>query len=136
MHLKDQVTPQREDFFAFANDYPADTPVVMINILKFKDKSGKGEESGREAYGRYSKNVAPLLAKVGGKVLWAGNVNQTVIGDTADQPDTVLIVQYPSKQAFISMSTSNEYRAISEDREIALEYGGLLASSTINPAVE
>ena len=132
MVLKDQVLPQREDFFAFMNDYPADEPVVMINILKFKDKSGKGEESGREAYARYSQNVTPLLAKVGGKVLWVGDVNQTVIGDTADQPDMVLIVQYPSKQAFIDMSTSAEYRVVGQDREIALEYGGLLASSTTN----
>ena len=132
MQLSDQVLPQREDFFAFANDYPADTPVIMINILKFKDKSGKGDESGREAYSRYSKNVAPLLEKVGGKVLWAGNVNQTVIGDTSDQPDMVLVVRYPSKQAFISMSTSDEYRVVGKDREIALEFGGLLASSTID----
>ncbi|MEM8863016.1 MAG: DUF1330 domain-containing protein [Chloroflexota bacterium] len=132
MNLNDQVTPQREDFFAFMNDYPADTPVAMINILKFKEKSGKGDESGQAAYLRYSKNMEPLLAKAGAKILWGGKVNQTVIGDTSDQPHMVFIVEYPSKQAFIDMSTSEEYKVIGQDREIALEYGGLLASSTIN----
>ena len=136
MNLTDQVVPQREDFFAFMNDYPADTPVAMINILKFKDKSGNGDETGQQAYLRYSKNMEPLLAKAQGKIIWMGNVNQTVIGDTSDQPHMVLIVEYPSKQHFIDMSTSAEYKVIGQDREIALEYGGLLASSTINPAVE
>ena len=132
MNLTDQITPQREDFFAFMNDYPADTPVAMINILKFRDKSGKGDETGQEAYLSYSQNMQPLLEKAGAKMLWAGKVNQTVIGDTANQPHMVLIVEYPSKQHFIAMSTSEAYKVIGQDREIALEYGGLLASSTIN----
>ena len=108
MNLTDQITPNREDFFVFMNDYPADTPVAMINILKFKDKSGNGDESGQEAYLRYSQNMTPLLEKAQAKVLWAGKVNQTVIGDTDDQPDMVFIVEYPSKQHFIDMSTSDE----------------------------
>ena len=38
---------------------------------------------------------------------------------------------YPSKEAFIEMSTSEAYKKISHDREISLEYGGLLATETI-----
>ncbi|MFK7803327.1 MAG: DUF1330 domain-containing protein [Anaerolineae bacterium] len=132
MILIDQVTPKREDFFAFMNDYPADTPVAMVNILKFKAKSGKGDETGQEAYLRYSKNMEPLLKKAQAKVIWAGNVNQTVVGDTEDQPHMVFIVEYPSKKAFTDMSTSAEYKVIGQDREIALEFGGLWASSTVN----
>lgn len=132
MKLSNQVTPKREDFFALMNDYPADMPVAMINILKFKERSGNGDETGQQAYLRYSQNMAPLLEKAQAKVIWAGKVNQTVIGDGSDQPHMVLIVEYPSKQHFIDMSTSDEYKVIGQDREIALEYGGLLASSTIN----
>ena len=132
MNLTNQVTPKREELFAFMNDYPADTPVAMINILKFKEKSGNGDETGQQAYLRYSQNMTPLLEKAQAKVLWAGKVNQTVIGAGNDQPHMVFIVEYPSKQAFIDMSTSEEYKVIGQDREIALEYGGLLASSTIN----
>jgi len=105
--------------------YPKDEPVVMINLLKFKEKSGKGEESGREAYRRYYKNVQRLLDKacpdegrIGGKVLWVGEVNMTVIGDPTDHPDMVAIVEYPSAQKFVEMSTSAEYQPIGVNREI------------------
>ena len=101
-------------------------------VLKFKSKSGNGDESGEAAYNRYGKNVKPLLEKVGAKAIWAGNVKKTVIGDYTSQPDRILIVYYPSKEAFIEMSTSEAYLKIGNDRKIALEYGGLIATETID----
>ena len=132
MHLTNQVTAPKENFVDFIKNYPSGTPLVMLNILKFKAQSGKGDETGERAYNRYSRNVAPLLKKVGGKAIWAGNVTQTVIGDYTSQPDRILIVYYPSKEAFIEMATSEAYAEIKEDREIALEYGGLIATETID----
>lgn len=130
MNLTDQVIPTREQFIDFMKNYPADEPVVMVNILKFKAKSDTGDESGAAAYARYGRNITPLLKAVGGRVLWSGKVNMTVIGDSDDQPDMVMIVEYPSAAKFIEMSTSDAYRAISDDRELSLTYGGLLASAT------
>ena len=101
MHLTNQVTPTKEEFEDFIKNYPSQTPLVMLNILKFKSQSGIGDESGEEAYNRYSENVKPLLDKVGAKPIWAGNVTKTLIGDYTSQPDRVLIVYYPSKEAFI-----------------------------------
>ena len=132
MTLDHQILSTKEQFMDFFKNYPAGEPVVMVNILKFKEQSVNGEESGRAAYSRYSKNVAPLLEKVGGKVLWSGNVKNTVIGDATDKADMVLIVQYPSSQHFMDMATSEEYKKISHDRENALQYGGLWASTTVN----
>ena len=131
MNLKDQVTPTKEEFVDFIKNYPSQTPLVMVNILKFKDKSGNGDETGKDAYLRYSKNMFPLIEKAEGKVIWMGNVHKTIIGDYNTQPDMVLIVSYPSKESFIDMSTSAEYEEISKDRKIALEYGALMASTTI-----
>lgn len=131
MHLTNQVTPSKEVFVDFIKNYPSQTPLVMVNILKFKDKSGDGDESGRKAYLRYSQNMIPLLERAGAKVIWSGHVRQTLIGDSDGQPDMVLIVSYPSKEAFIEMSTGPEYDVIGKDRKIALEYGGLLATTTI-----
>ena len=54
----------------------------------------------------------------------------TIIGDSDDQPDMVLVVEYPSAAKFVEMSTSEAYRAIAHDRELSLTYGGLLASAT------
>ena len=130
MNLTNQVVPTREQFIQFMKEYPADEPVVMVNILKFRGTVEGGEEPGALAYARYGKNVQPLLEAVGGRVLWTGKVNMTVIGDADDQPDMVLIVEYPSSAKFVEMSTSEAYRAIAHDRELSLEYGGLLASTT------
>ncbi|RMG26761.1 MAG: DUF1330 domain-containing protein [Bacteroidetes bacterium] len=109
--------------------YPADRPVVMVNILRFKAQTEDGQ-SGEAAYRRYGELVAPLLAGVGGKLLWQGRVHQTVIGDPQGEPHLVLLVEYPSVQKFIEMSTSQAYLDIMHHRSMALEYGGLLATET------
>lgn len=131
MNLTNQVTPNREQFIEFMKTYPPDQPVVMVNLLKFEATAGTGDESGAAAYARYARNVAPLLKAVGGRVLWSGTVNATVIGDYDDQPDMVAIVEYPSVAKFVEMSTSDAYRAIAHDRELSLTYGGLLATTTV-----
>ncbi|MEM7336608.1 MAG: DUF1330 domain-containing protein, partial [Chloroflexota bacterium] len=124
MNLTNQVVPTRAQFSQLMKEYPADEPVVMINLLKFKAKSDTGDETGAEAYARYGRNVQPLLEAVGGRLLWSGRVNMTVIGDEDDHPDMVLIVEYPSIANFAEMSTSDAYRAVAHDRELSLTYGG------------
>jgi len=130
MHLTNQVLAPTEKFVDFIKNYPSQTPLCMLNILKFKDQTDDGK-TGKEAYKIYSAKVAPLLEKVGGKMMWGGNVKQTVIGDYTTQPDLILVVYYPSKEAFIEMTTSKEYEAISHHRHEALEYGGLMATETL-----
>ena len=130
MHLTNQILAPKENFVDFIKNYPSQTPLVMMNILKFKDKTEDGR-TGEEAYNTYSKHVTPLLEKVGGKAIWAGNTTQTVIGDYDNQPDRFLVVYYPSKEAFIEMSTSDEYAAIGHHRHESLEYGGLIATETM-----
>ena len=44
MHLSDQVQATKESFVDFIKNYPSQTPVVMVNILKFKDKNLKHSE--------------------------------------------------------------------------------------------
>jgi uncharacterized protein (DUF1330 family) len=130
MQLTNHLEATREQFKALVN-YPKGEPVVMINILKFKEKSDVVGETGLQTYQRYSQNVSVLLKKVGAKVLWTGQVNLTVIGDGINQPNLMLLVEYPSVDKFIEMATSPEYKAIAHDRVMALEYGGLMASSTV-----
>ena len=131
MVLTNQVTPSKEEFVKFIKEYPANTPITMINILKFKEKSGNGEETGKEAYLRYSKNMVALMEKANGKVVWMGNVHQTIIGDYESHPDMLLLVAYPNKESFITMCTTPEYEEISKDRKLALEYGGLMVSTPV-----
>ncbi len=125
-----QVKPSQEQM-AQLMAYPKDTPVVMVNILKFKAKTEKGNETGQEAYTRYYKNTQAFIAKAEAKLIWKGAVATTIIGDSNNQPDMIFLVEYPTVNHFLGVITSPQYREIADDRTIALEYGGLIACQTI-----
>jgi uncharacterized protein (DUF1330 family) len=92
-------------------------PVVMLNLVRFRDEAADGDGSGRDAYVRYSRGFVPLLKRTGGTILWAGDVTGVAIGDdTADRWDYAVLVQYPDRQAFVATITSDDYRAINPDR--------------------
>ena len=96
---------------------PHEGPVVMLNLVRFRDEAADGDGTGRDAYVRYSRGFVPLLKRCGGTILWAGDVTGVAIGDdNADQWDYAVLVQYPDRQAFVATITSGEYRAINADR--------------------
>jgi uncharacterized protein (DUF1330 family) len=119
-----RLEPTPEQFAALAAR-PPDEPVVMVNLLTFKT------DGGRQSYVRYAEGVVPHLQRVGAIVRYAGISPTTVIGD-GERPgwDAILIVEYPSPQAFIDMVTDAEYVKVHEHRAAALEHGDLIATST------
>ena len=115
---------------AFTRELPDNGPVVMVNLVRFRDRSRDGNGTGWDAYSRYSKGDMPLLKKVGGTVLWAGHVEGTVVGDLGDgRWDWVVVVWYPSRAAFLEMMTSPEYAEINVDRENGVEDHVVLAAN-------
>ena len=117
--------------FAALTARPADAPVVMVNLLKFKTRGGV------ESYQRYGQEVAPHLERVGATVRYAGSAPAVVIGD-GERPwwDAILIVEYPTPQAFIDMVTTQEYAKVHEHRAAGLERGDLIATSTWSVAAD
>jgi uncharacterized protein (DUF1330 family) len=103
---------------------PADAPVVMVNLLKFK------EIGGLEHYLQYGQEVAPHLERVGATVRYGGAAPAVIIGD-GERPwwDVILIVEYPTPAAFIEMVTTEEYAKVHEHRAAALDRGDLIATS-------
>jgi uncharacterized protein (DUF1330 family) len=63
----------------------------------------------------------------GGKVLWMGRADQTLIGDPSEGWDSVALVEYPSRKAFIDMVSTSEYEQAHEHRESGLERTVLIA---------
>ncbi len=113
----------------FLASLPDDGPVVMVNLVRFRERSRDGNGSGWDAYARYSKADMPLLKGVGGTVLWAGHVEGAAFGDLGDgRWDWVVVVWYPSRAAFLSMVTSPEYALANVDRENAVEDHVILAA--------
>jgi uncharacterized protein (DUF1330 family) len=88
-------------------------PVVMLNLLDFVP------DRGEDAYAEYGTAVQPLLEKAGGRLLFAGRGNAALIGPT--KWDLVLLVEYPTRGAFLDMVTSAEYLEIAPLRTAALE---------------
>jgi uncharacterized protein (DUF1330 family) len=103
---------------------PEDQPVVMINLLRFNRRDGV------ERYGRYAREVQPHLERVGGTPIYAGTADATVIGEGL-QPwwDAIIVVRYPTRQAFLDMVTGEGYAEVHEHRAAALERAELIASS-------
>jgi uncharacterized protein (DUF1330 family) len=106
------LNPTPEQFEAF-KALPDNSPVLMLNLLKFKPDGGQAE------YMKYSAAVQPMIVRHGGKVVFMARAEFCLIGH-ADW-DAVAIVQYPSKRAFIDMTFSQEYLAIHHHREAGLE---------------
>ena len=80
-------------------------------------------------YLEYGAAVAPLLAKVGGRVLYQGRGDELLIGYAGW--DMVVLVEYPSRRAFTEMVTSPEYRAIAHLRDEALSRSMLQATTRL-----
>ncbi len=109
--------------------YPKNTPITMLNILKFKVLTSSNE-TGQEVYARYFKNAAPFVAKANAKLVWKGKVHTSIIGDLEYQPHITFLVEYPSVENFFEMVSNPEYQKIANDRSISLEFGGLIACET------
>lgn len=107
----------REGFAAFAERAGEGTPVVMLNLLAFKP------DGGRERYEEYGTATAPLLEKAGGRIIFLGEPAAALLGD--DSWDLVVLVEYPTRQAFLDMIGSEAYQAIGHLRTEALAKGEL-----------
>ena len=125
------ITPNAEQFKAYAES-DHDGEVVMLNLLKFKaraDAGGADEgSSGSDAYGRYADAVIKMVEARGGKLLWLGRADHVFIGDVdANAWDSVALVSYPNRQAFLDMISTPDYQEAHEHRSAGLEDTVLIA---------
>lgn len=137
MEVTNAVFPNEEQMAGFAAPDDGE-PIYMVNLLKYRD-SAEYEDgrdtglSGREAYGLYSAAVPACLGKVGGKVVFEGNVRRLMLGEVEDLWDDVAIAMYPSRKAMLDMIMLPEYQAIAVHRSAGLE--GQLNIETVGPGV-
>ena len=123
--LGSPITPNLDQFQALTAA-PDEGAVVMLNLLKFK-------EGGADTYFRYGDAAIGMVEERGGRVLWSGRAEQVLIGDPAADWDVVVLVEYPSRAAFVEMVSSPEYLEAHADREAGLERTVVLACSPAAP---
>ena len=115
---------------SLVRNLPDEGPVVMVNLLRMRSRSRDGDGTGWDAYTRYSRATMKLIKARGGTVLWGGNGEGVAFGDAAkDRWDYVVLVQYPSRAAFLDMVTSPDYEAANIHRENGVEEHVILASA-------
>jgi uncharacterized protein (DUF1330 family) len=118
----------REGFAAFrADDRPG--PIQMLNLVKLHERA-KYEDgrdaSGAEAYARYGRLSGPVLAKVGGSIVWRGTMEQMLIGPQDIMWDLCFIAQYPSPEAFATMIKDEAYREAMPHRQAGVSDSRLI----------
>jgi uncharacterized protein (DUF1330 family) len=87
--------------------------ICMLNALWFKP------DGGAQRYAEYGEAVAPLLEGVGAEMLLPPlPVLQTLEGDF--DPDLILLVRYPSEDAFNNMWRTDAYSKIAHLRTEAI----------------
>ncbi|MGY3620947.1 DUF1330 domain-containing protein [Bradyrhizobium sp. USDA 10063] len=88
-------------------------PVVMVNLMRFRERSLDGDGSGWDAYLRYSALTVPMIKARGGTLLWTGHASTVALGrPDGNQWDYLALVYYPAVSAFIDMMTSADYETL------------------------
>lgn len=130
------VDPTRAQFETF-KALDRDHPIEMLNLVRLRDRAAYPEGhalhgtpvSGSEAYAGYGRDSAPVLARVGGAILWRGQFQTMLIGPDGEHWDHAFIARYPSAHAFLAMVTDPDYR-----RAVVHRQAGVLTSRLIRCA--
>lgn len=107
----DALVPSRQQWQALVESDHAGS-ICMINFITFNevaDYQDGTKATGLEAMMAYSEVSQKMVAKVGGQFIAQGLMGSVVIGDD-DQWDSIGMVRYPTRQAFIDLFSDPEYR--------------------------
>lgn len=115
------VDPRGEDLKRLMAEDPGG-PVIMLNLLRFAP-------DGQDSYRQYGRRTAPFLKRYGGKVLYAGEGSTALVAEDGQAWDAVLVVEYPSREAFSRMVADPEYQEVTALRSGALTEAVLQATT-------
>lgn len=130
------VDPERVQFEAF-KDLPRDSEVQMLNLVRFRAKADYPENhalagtSGAEAYAAYGRESGPIFERVGGKILWRGGFETTLIGPASEVWDAIFVAWYPTAAAFLEMATDAEYQKAVIHRRAAVATSRLIRCAAL-----
>ena len=127
------VDPTKEVFAQFvADDRPG--PIQMLNLVRLRDHAvyDDGREStGAEAYAAYGRESGPIFTRLGGRIIWQGRFELTVIGPSDERWDHCFIAEYPSVAAFGEMIHDPDYREAVKHRQAAVEDSRLIRHAVL-----
>jgi uncharacterized protein (DUF1330 family) len=125
MEVKNALVPNDEQMKGFMEG-DIDTPIYMVNLLKFKDKAEyeDGRETnltGEEAYSIYGLEVQEHLKKVDAELIFSGKVERLMLGEVGELWDVIAIAKYPSRKAMMEMIMDADYQESEKHRAAGLK---------------
>jgi uncharacterized protein (DUF1330 family) len=121
------IDPTRVAFDLF-KALPRDEPIWMLNLVQFRAladypaghaDAGQGL-TGAQAYKIYGATSEPIFARVGGRVVWRGDMQLMLTGPEQEAWDSIFIAHYPSAGAFLAMVTDPDYKQAVKHRQAAV----------------
>lgn len=76
------VDPDRERFAGF-KALARDHPIHMLNLVRLKETAVYEDGTiitGAEAYAAYGRESGPVFRRLGGRIVWSGKFEMTLIG--------------------------------------------------------
>lgn len=116
-------------------------PVVMLNMLKFRDVADysafpeiepERPLSGREAFQRYIDHTTPYLEASGGSLVFLGIGGGFLIGPPQESWDAIMLVRQTSVTSFMRFASNTEYLAGMGHRTAALSDSRLMPITETN----
>ena len=95
----------------------------MLNLVRLRAEAAYPDgrrATGAEAYAAYGRESLPVFSRLGGRVIWRGAVELTLIGPASERWDACFIAQYPSVAAFVEMIRDPVYREAVKHRQAAV----------------
>lgn len=125
MHVENGLYPTKQQFEMLSSDDDF-RAIQLVNLFKFREKAiySDGRETnltGQQAYNLYGQPMLAILEKYGAEVTFFSEVTGLVIGEVEQLWDAMVIVKYPSRQALLTMTASDEFVALSVHREAGLQ---------------
>lgn len=129
------VDPTREDFARF-REMQREGPVQMLNLLRFRDRAAYDDgtvATGAEAYRNYARESGPIFTRLGGRQVWIGIPELTLIGPADERWDLAFIAEYPGVDAFVAMLRDSDYRRAVRHRQAAVADSRLIRLAPATP---
>lgn len=127
------IDPTKEAFAQFrANDRSG--LIHMLNLVRLHAKARYPDgrnATGAEAYAAYGRESGPVFARLGGRIVWRGDFEQTLIGPGDERWDHCFIAEYPSVAAFVEMIRDPVYREAVKHRQAAVEDSRLIRLASL-----
>lgn len=88
-------------------------PIHMLNLIRLREQAEYPDgraSTGAKAYRAYSDMSAPVFRQLGGKIVWRGVHELTMVGPHNEIWDIAFVAEYPSVRAFLDMMKNPTYQ--------------------------